>query len=88
MTTELKLAIELIDGGYAIDRNPTKTEIAARILLAEVRRLEAANKRLVEAIDLVVPVCNYLHHPKRLRHDLSDPCGCEKIVREAKKEAQ
>jgi hypothetical protein len=40
---------------------------------------------LVEAISLVVPKCDHLHHPKKYQHKITEPCPVEELIRKAQK---
>lgn len=50
---------------------------------AELRRLHALNAELLEALNLVQVDCQYLHHEKKDRHLLSEPCPVEARIRAA-----
>lgn len=41
--------------------------------------------RMKEALSLVVPKCDYLHHPKRYQHKITEPCPVEELIRKAQK---
>lgn len=40
--------------------------------------------RMREALSLVVPKCDYLHHPKRYQHKITEPCPVVELIRKAK----
>jgi hypothetical protein len=78
-TPRTNRALQLSDGQWSF------------VLRDEARQLErelnAANERismLTEALSLVVPCCEYLHHPKKMRHLADEDCPCEQIIRKAK----
>ena len=52
--------------------------------LREVKRLRLRVSELKAALDLVIPSCEWLHHPKQHRHAIGEPCPCVGIVRKAK----
>lgn len=40
-------------------------------------------KQLKHALSLVVPKCDYLHHPKKYQHQITEPCPVEELIRKA-----
>jgi hypothetical protein len=44
------------------------------VVAAELRRLHSLNAELLKALNLVQVDCQYLHHEKKERHLLSQPC--------------
>lgn len=40
-------------------------------------------KQLEHALSLVVPKCDYLHHPKKYQHKITEPCPVEELIRKA-----
>ena len=57
---------------------------AAPWVIDEVKKLEDRIQQLETALDLVVPACSHLHHPKRHQHAIGEPCPVERIIEEAK----
>ena len=60
----------------------------ANAIRAELRRLHALNQELLKALSLVQVDCQYLHHAKKDRHLLSEPCPVEARIRAAIANAQ
>ena len=42
-------------------------------------------KQLKHALSLVVPRCDYLHHPKKHQHKITEPCPVEGLISKAQK---
>ena len=42
-------------------------------------------KELKHALSFVVPKCDYLHHPKKHQHKITEPCPVEELIRKAQK---
>jgi len=40
-------------------------------------------KQLKHALSLVVPKCDYLDHPKKCQHQITEPCPVEELIRKA-----
>ena len=56
-------------------------------LLCLERQLNAANQRikwLEEALDLVIPNCSWVHHPKKHQHKCGEPCPVVALIEKAK----
>lgn len=41
-------------------------------------------KQLKHALSFVTPKCDYLHHPKKYQHKITEPCPVEELIRKAK----
>ena len=41
-------------------------------------------RQLEKALGLVIASCEYLHHPRAMRHKKGEPCPAEALVRKAK----
>ena len=55
---------------------------------AELRRLHALNQELLEALQSVTLVCENVHHSKKDRHGLAEPCPVTERIRAAIAKAQ
>ena len=53
-------------------------------LEAQNRELVERIKRLEEALSVVVVRCDHLHHSKKHRHQLGDPCPVVELLKQAK----
>lgn len=42
-------------------------------------------KQLKHALSFVVPKCDWLHHPKKHQHKITEPCPVEELIRKAQK---
>lgn len=63
------------------ENNPNEwPEVAAWVITSQRERI----KRLEEALECVVPNCNYLHHEKKHRHKSSEPCPAEGLILKAR----
>jgi hypothetical protein len=40
-------------------------------------------KQLKHALSFVVPKCDWLHHPKKHQHKITEPCPVEELIRKA-----
>lgn len=52
-------------------------------LRIKIKDLEGRLKTMAKALDVVVPACDSLHHPKRYQHAPDEPCPAEALVRKA-----
>jgi len=50
----------------------------------EIDRLNERIKRLEEALSLIRPTCEVVHHSKKHQHSLSQPCPVVELIKKAK----
>jgi hypothetical protein len=56
-----------------------------QLLDEESLRLQERIKRLEEALSLIRPTCEVVHHSKKHQHSLSQPCPVVELIKKAKK---
>lgn len=73
-------ALRLADWLDALDvRSPDRIQNCVSAA-AELRRLHEVNQELLNALRLMQIDCQYLHHAKKDRHQLCEPCPVEMRV--------
>lgn len=54
--------------------------------LCDVCYWRAKAEELRVALSFVTPKCDYLHHPKKYQHKITEPCPVEELIRKAKRQ--
>ena len=62
-----------------------REEFEALLGTADVETGVERVKQLKHALSMAAPKCDYLHHPKKHQHKITEPCPVEELIRKAQK---
>lgn len=76
LTSVSKGSLELEEERDELDREFQDLESKWKESARRIAQLE-------HALSLVVPKCDYLDHPKKCQHQITEPCPVEELIRKA-----
>ena len=71
------------DGSFDIDKDAPPLFVIGELAKAFIRQQDRI-KRLEEALDLVRPHCDSVHHSKKHQHQYGEPCPVVALIENAK----
>ena len=81
----LKLELASVTKG-SLELEEERDELDRELQDLDRKWKESARRitQLEHALSFVTPKCDYLHHPKKYQHKITEPCPVEELIRKAK----
>jgi hypothetical protein len=80
----IKLLEAVTNDPHALWANWLRGSVALPVGIGDVREYQDRIKRLEEALSLIRPTCEVVHHSKKHQHSLSQPCPVVELIKKAK----
>jgi hypothetical protein len=80
----IKLLEAVTNDPHALWANWLRGSVALPVGIGDVREYQERIKRLEEALSLIRPTCEVVHHSKKHQHSLSQPCPVVELIKKAR----